>query len=84
MPKGTISWNGLPSNGLVVIEGQRGQGKTSLAWYIAELKRTEKRGKRVIAFGMPAVARKALPKWITHMDTLEEVSTAKPSIVVTL
>ena len=45
MPKGTISWKGLPSNGLVVIEGQRGQGKTSLAWYIAELKRAEKRGK---------------------------------------
>ena len=46
MPKGTISWKNLPSNGLIVVEGQRGQGKTSLAWYIAETKRVEKRGKR--------------------------------------
>jgi len=77
-----ITWNNIPSNGLVVIEGQRGEGKTSLAWYIAELKRVSKKGKRVIAFGMPVQARKALPKWITHMNTLEEVSTAKPSIVI--
>lgn len=83
MPKTTtISWKGLPSNGLIVIEGQRGEGKTSLAWFLAELKRTEKRGKRVVAFGMPEVAKKALPKWISHMQTLEEVSRAKPSIVV--
>jgi endo-alpha-1,4-polygalactosaminidase (GH114 family) len=77
-----ITWNNIPSNGLVVVEGQRGEGKTSLAWYIAELKRVTKKGKRVIAFGMPVQARKALPKWITHMNTLEEVSTAKPSIVI--
>ena len=77
-----ITWNNIPSNGLVVVEGQRGEGKTSLAWYIAELKRVSKKGKRVIAFGMPVQARKALPKWITHMSTLEEVSTAKPSIVI--
>ena len=77
-----ITWNNIPSNGLVVVEGQRGEGKTSLAWYIAELKRVTKKGKRVIAFGMPVQARKALPKWITHMSTLEEVSTAKPSIVI--
>ena len=82
MPKGTISWKNLPSNGLIVVEGQRGQGKTSLAWYIAETKRVEKRGKRVIAFGMPDVAKKALPKWITDMQALEEVSKAKPSIVI--
>ena len=82
MPKGTISWKSLPSNGLIVVEGQRGQGKTSLAWYLAETKRVEKRGKRVIAFGMPDVAKKALPKWITHMQSLEEVSKAKPSIVI--
>ena len=82
MPQSALSWKTLPSNGLVIIEGQRGQGKTSLAWYLAETKRVEKRGKRVIAFGMPEQAKKALPKWITHMNTLEEVSNAKPSIVV--
>ena len=82
MPKGTLTLKGIPSNGLVIVEGQRGQGKTSLAWYLAELKRTEKRGKRVVAFGMPEAGRKALPRWITHMHTLEEVSKAKPSIVV--
>ena len=37
MSKG-ITWNSLPSNGLIVLEGQRGEGKTSLALYIAELK----------------------------------------------
>jgi len=77
-----LSWKDIPSNGLIIIEGQRGEGKTSLAWYLAELKRIEKRGKRVIAFGMPPQAKKALPKWITHMNTLEEVSTAKPSIII--
>ena len=77
-----ITWKGLPLNGLIIIQGQRGQGKTSLAWKLAELKRTDKRGKRVAAFGMPEQAKKALPKWITHMHTLEEVSKAKPSIVV--
>ena len=82
MPQSTLSWKSIPSNGLVIIEGQRGQGKTSLAWYLAESKRVEKRGKRVIAFGMPEQAKKALPKWITHMQTLEEVSSAKPSIII--
>ena len=77
-----ITWKGLPSNGLVIIEGQRGQGKSSLAWRLAELKRMNKQGKRVIAFGMPAQAKKALPKWISHMHTLEEVSKAKPSIMI--
>jgi SpoVK/Ycf46/Vps4 family AAA+-type ATPase len=77
-----ITWNSIPSNGLIIIEGQRGEGKTSLAWYIAEVKRVTKKGKRVIAFGMPPQARKALPKWIAHMNTLEEVSKAKPSIVI--
>ena len=71
-----ITWKGLPLNGLIIIQGQRGQGKTSLAWKLAELKRTDKRGKRVAAFGMPEQAKKALPKWITHMHTLEEVSKA--------
>jgi len=82
MPKTVLTWKSIPTNGLVIVEGQRGQGKTALAWYIAEVKRLEKRGKRVIAFGMPLQGQKALPKWITHMNTLEEVSNAKPSIVV--
>ena len=73
MPKTVLTWKSIPTNGLVIVEGQRGQGKTALAWYIAEVKRQEKRGKRVIAFGMPLQGQKALPKWITHMNTLEEV-----------
>jgi len=41
MPQTALSWKSIPTNGLVIIEGQRGQGKTALAWYIAEVKRLE-------------------------------------------
>ena len=81
-PKKALTWKNLPSNGLIIIECQRGQGKTSLAWRLAEIKCEDKRGKRIVAFGMPEQAKKALPKTISHMHTLEEVSKAKPSIVI--
>jgi len=55
MPKTVLTWKSIPTNGLVIIEGQRGQGKTALAWYIAEVKRLEKRGKRVISNAKPSI-----------------------------
>jgi len=77
----TISWRTMPSDGVVVITGHRGEGKSALAWWLAETIKTKTK-KKIAALGIPDAARKALPKRITHVDTVEEVSNLKPHIVV--
>ena len=77
----TISWRTMPTDGVIVITGHRGEGKSALAWWLAETIKTKTK-KKIAALGIPDAARKALPKRITHVDTVEEVSNLKPHIVV--
>ena len=81
-----ITWAKMPTEGVVVITGHRGEGKSALAWWFAEetKKKITRRKKRtqIAALGIPEAARKALPKRIKHIDSVEEVADLKPSIVV--
>jgi len=64
--------------------GHRGQGKSALAWYIADSYR-KKAGypRRVAAYSFPPEASKALPRWITHVDSTSEISGLKqPHIII--
>ena len=58
----------MPTEGVVVITGHRGEGKSALAWWFAEepKKKITRRKKRtqIAAMGIPEPARKALPKTI--------------------
>ena len=76
-----ISWRGMPSTGVLIITGHRGEGKSALAWWLAEQLKTQYR-KKVVALGIPEVAQKAMPKRIQHVDTVEQIDDLKPSIVV--
>lgn len=83
MSKETLSWDTIPKTGLVIIMGHRGEGKSALAWSLAEtLRKNSKPKRRIAAFGIPEIARKALPKWVTHVNTVEAVSLLKPSVVI--
>jgi len=77
----TISWRNMPSDGVIVITGHRGEGKSALAWWLAETMKAKTK-KKIAALGIPTDARDAMPKRITHIDTVEEVSALKPHIVV--
>ena len=77
----TISWANMPKEGVLVVTGHRGEGKSALAWWIAESLRT-KHKKKIAALGIPKEARKAMSKRVTHVDTVEQVSDLKPHIVV--
>ena len=79
-----VRWESVPKVGSIYIMGHRGQGKSALAWYIADAYR-KKAGypKAVAAYSFPSEATKALPKWIHHIDSISEVSTLKkPHIIV--
>ena len=81
MKQRTISWRTMPSTGVLIITGHRGEGKSALAWWLAEQLRSQYR-KKIATFGIPDEAKKALPKRITHVDTVEQIVDMKPSIVV--
>ena len=79
-----VDWKSVPKVGSVYIMGHRGQGKSALAWHMADAYR-KKAGypKKVAAFAFPPEAVKALPKWITHVKNIQAVSKLqKPHIIV--
>ena len=79
-----VRWSSVPKVGSIYIMGHRGQGKSALAWHIADTHR-KKAGypRRVAAYCFPPAAARALPKWITHIDTTSAVSALKkPHIIV--
>ena len=81
MKNRTIAWRNMPKTGVLIITGHRGEGKSALAWWLAEhLKAIHK--KQIVALGIPDVAQKAMPKRIKHLDTVEQIDDLKPSIVV--
>ena len=76
-----ISWARMPKEGVIIITGFRGEGKSALAWWLAQdLKDRHK--KPIAAFGMAEVAQKVLPKRIKHVQTIRQISDLKPSIVI--
>ena len=81
MKQRTISWRSMPSTGVLIITGQRGEGKSALAWWLAEQLRSQYR-KKIATLGIPDEAKQALPKRITHVDTGEQIVDMKPAIVV--
>ena len=81
----SLNWNSVPKVGAIYVVGHRGEGKSALAWHIADTYR-KKAGypSKVAAFACPPAAVKALPKrWITHVKTTKELSKlAKPHIII--
>ena len=81
------SWKKIPTQGLVIINGHRGEGKSALGWWIAQEmhKRTKK---QVATFGLAMAARKLFPKrgfgrgGINHVTTVDKVNRMKPSIII--
>ena len=79
-----LSWNNMPKTGVVLITGFRGEGKTALAWWMADmLRKTKGFPSRVVPFGLPEAGVKLLPKWAQHpVNNAEELFQLKPSIIV--
>jgi SpoVK/Ycf46/Vps4 family AAA+-type ATPase len=79
-----LNWNNLPKSGVVLITGFRGEGKTALAWWMADMLRNNQGfPSRVVPFGLTEAAVKLLPKWAQHPVTdAEELFQLKPSIII--
>jgi len=79
-----ITWRRIPKEGVLIITGHRGEGKSALAWWLAQdIQTRTSPKKKIVALGMPDEAKKALPKrGIAHVTTVEEVADLKPSIVI--
>lgn len=76
-----VTWDTMPNNGCLLIMGQRGEGKSSLAWMIAE-KVAKKHRMKVATYGMPLQAQKVFPKRFKHFDTVRDVSMAKKHVII--
>jgi len=85
--KQTITWNKIPTQGVIVINGHRGEGKSALGWWLAQ-KMQQKTNKKIAAMGMPAEAQKVFPKrgfgrgGIQFVNDIETISRLKPSIII--
>jgi len=55
----------IPKEGVVVILGHRGEGKSALAWYLAE--KAHKRSRTVVSLGTPARSKRHFPDWVKHL-----------------
>ena len=62
-----ITWAKMPKNGILIITGHRGEGKTALAWWLAETVKKQHRKKKITAVGIPEVAHQHLPKRVNHV-----------------
>jgi len=71
----------MPSTGVLIITGHRGEGKSALAWWLAENLRAQYH-KKIAALGIPDEAQKTMPKRITHVETVEQIADMKPHIIV--
>ena len=82
-----IGWGSVPTQGVIVINGHRGEGKSALGWWLAQYMQKKTR-KKVAALGMPMEARGVFPKrgfgrgGIQWVNSIEDVSSMKPSIVI--
>ena len=79
-----LGWAKMPKTGIILVTGFRGEGKTALAWWMADYLRKEKGyPKNVIAYGLPPSGLKLLPKWAQNgVTTPDKLAAAKPSIIV--
>ena len=82
-----ITWRRMPRQGIIVITGARGEGKSALAWWLAqEMQSTTK--KQIVALNVPKLAQGAFPKrgfgkgGIKYIDEVEDIEDLKPSIIV--
>ena len=82
-----LTWRRIPTQGVLVITGHRGEGKSALGWWLAQEMHLKTK-KQVAALGIPPVAQDALPKrgfgkgGINYVSDLSAVASLKPSIVI--
>ena len=64
----------IPDQGVVIILGFRGKGKSALAWSILDMCHSNPRKPRpVYVLGMPKKKRKYAPKWAKHVDNFSHI-----------
>lgn len=66
----------VPEAGLVLITGDIGEGKSGLAWKLAD--DWHKKGRPVAAYAFTESAQAALPKWVHHLKSVAEIRVFKP------
>jgi len=85
--KAKMTWRKIPTQGVILIQGHRGEGKSALGWWLAQ-EMQKKTKKKVATLGMPPAAQKVFPKkgWgrggLQFVSSLEQIDKMKPSIVI--
>lgn len=80
----TLKWSSIPKQGAIYITGHRGTGKTALAWRIAD-RRRGKNGypEHVAAYGFPSNSLSALPEWVRHVDSPQQIAAlTEPHMII--
>jgi hypothetical protein len=80
-----MSWANVPQNGVILVTGFRGEGKTALSWWLADtLRQTPGYPSQVVAYGLHQDAVAELPRW-SRKETVSnpsEVSALKKSSII--
>ena len=80
-----IAWHNMPKNGVLLVTGFRGEGKTALSWWLVDtLRQVKGYPMQVVAYGLHPEALAALPKWarISASSPAEVSALTKPSIII--
>ncbi len=88
--RNAITWHKIMkdySQGVIIINGHRGEGKSALGWDLAQ-KLHQKTNKPVSALGLPRTVREHFPKrgfgkgGIQFVNSINQVNKMKPSIII--
>ena len=69
----------LPTDGVIIVTGKRGSGKTALGMYMLEL--AHQQGRKTAVFGFPIKKKHLLPDWI---DIISDINNLPENAVILL
>jgi len=61
----------LPEQGIIIITGGRGQGKSCLGYYLLELAHLQ--NKRTAVFGLPSQKKHLAPPWVEIIENINDI-----------
>ncbi|KKL16908.1 hypothetical protein LCGC14_2490880 [marine sediment metagenome] len=80
-PERIRGWSVVPKEGIIVITGEVGEGKSGTAWWLAE--KLHNQGRRIACYAFTKAAKRALPRWVVKTpNSVRDVARLMPCVVI--